>query len=282
MHFFDLHCDTPYECYIKNQEFYVNSLAVSGIGGNSFEKWQQTFAIWIRDDCENAWQQYQNIMADFKHKLLNKPHNLTPIFAVEGGALLELDSDRLYKLQADGVKILTLTWNGENFIAGGSNSEKGLTDFGKRIITKMNELKIGCDLSHLNEKSFYKAVQLAEYPLATHSNCWELLNHPRNLKLEQIKLIAQKGGVIGLCFYPAFLGGDVYDAIYKNIYYLCDKGFEENIAIGSDFDGAVMSEKLCKIEQIPKLFEYLVDKGLDKRLLYKIFYKNAHNFIAKL
>ena len=58
------------------------------------------------------------------------------------------------------------------------------------------------------------------------------------------------------------------------VYHLYVKDdFEENIAIGSDFDGAIMSETLCKIEQIPKLFEYLVDKGLDKRLLYKIFYK---------
>jgi len=282
MNFFDLHCDTPYECYTKKQKFYVNSLAVSGKGGAIFEKWWQTFAVWIRDDCENAWQLYENIIADFKQKILNKPQNLTPLLSVEGGALLESDSDRLYKLREDGIKFLTLTWNGENLIAGGCNSQKGLTDFGREVIFKMNKLRIGCDLSHLNEKSFYKAIEIAELPLTTHSNCREICNHPRNLSFEQIKLIAEKGGIIGLCFYPAFLEGNVFEAIYKNIFYLCDKGFENKIAIGSDFDGAKMDNSLCKIEQIPCLFDYLQEKGLKKELLYKIFYKNAYNFIAKM
>jgi membrane dipeptidase len=238
--------------------------------------------VWIRDDIENPWQTYKNIIADFKCKLSKKEDNLTPLFSVEGGALLEADSDRIYKLYADGIRFLTLTWNGENRIAGGINSEKALTAFGKEVICKMNELKMGCDLSHLNEKSFYPSVEAADFPLATHSNCRDICNHSRNLTFSQIKLIAEKGGVIGLCFYPAFLGDNVYEAIYKNIFYLCDKGLEDHVAIGSDFDGAQMDNSLYKIEQIPCLFRYLQEKGLKKELLYKIFYKNAYNFIAKM
>lgn len=283
MDFFDLHCDTPYECYVKNQEFSKNTLAVSACKGAVFNKWHQTFAVWIKDDTENPYQLYKNILKDFKDKLKNKPENLTPVFAVEGGAVIESNIDRLYELKTDGIRFLTLTWNGENLIAGGSKTDKGLTDFGKDVIGVMNSLKIGCDLSHLNDKSFYGAIEKAEFPLATHSNCRLVCNHPRNLNIEQIKLIAEKGGVVGLCFYPYFLGcGDVFEQLYKNIFVLCDKGYENNIAIGSDFDGAEMDKKLDRIDKLPDFYEFLRRKGLKEELLSKIFYKNAENFIAKL
>lgn len=283
MNFFDLHCDTPYECYVKNQEFSNNTLAVSACKGAAFSNWYQTFAVWIKDGCENPYGLYKNIIRDFKKKLENHPKNLTPVFAVEGGAVIENDIGRLCELKNDGIKLLTLTWNGENLIAGGSKTDKGLTDFGKNVIDVMNKLKIGCDLSHLNEKSFYAALERAEYPLATHSNSREICNHPRNLTTEQIKLLCQKGGVIGLCFYPCFLGcGDVFEQLYRNIFLLCDKGYENNIAIGSDFDGAEMDKKLDRIDKLPDFYRFLQSKGLKEELLSKIFYKNAENFIAKL
>ena len=282
MDFFDLHCDTPYECYSKNQKFYVNQLAVSGNQAETFGNWHQTFAFWIKDDLPSPWQKYKEIYADFTSKLKEKPQNLTPHFAVEGGALLENDAERVFSLKKDGVKFLTLTWNGENNLAGGVKSDKPLTDFGKKVIKNLNHSKIGCDLSHLNEKSFYKAVEISKFPLATHSNCRDLCENPRNLKAEQIKLIAHKGGVMGLCFYPEFLGEDVFESIYRNIFYLCEKGYEDIIAIGSDFDGAKMSPKLDKICKVKDLYSFLESKGLKKDLLHKIFYLNAYNFVAKL
>ena len=282
MNFFDLHCDTPFECFTKKEDFYKNSLAVSGEKGKYFENWTQTFAVWIKDDAENPFSLYLKILNDFKEKLKDKPENLSPVFAVEGGAVLENNSDRLFNLKEDGIKFLTLTWNGENAIAGGIKSNKGLTDFGKTVIHKTNRLKIGCDLSHLNQKSFYSAIEISNYPLATHSNCKEICNHPRNLSVEQIRLIAEKGGIIGLCFYPEFLGNnDVYEMLYRNIFTLCEQGFENHIAIGSDFDGAVMDEKLNTLSKIPFLYEYLKEKNLEKDLLDKLFYKNANNYIAK-
>lgn len=282
MDFFDLHCDTAYECYVKNEKFYVNRLAVSGEAGSCFDNWTQTFAVWIKDSAENPFSLYKNILNDFKSKLSEKPQNLIPIFSVEGGAVLENDADRLYTLKSDGIRFLTLTWNGENKIAGGADSEKGLSLFGKEVIEKMNKLKIGCDLSHLNEKSFYSAIELADFPLATHSNCRSVYNHKRNLTDEQLKLIAKKGGVIGLCFYPEFLGENVFEKLYLNILHLAELGLENNIAIGSDFDGGKMACELKNITKIPSFRAFLEAKGLNSCLLDKIFSKNAYNFIAKL
>ena len=279
MNYFDLHCDTPYECYFKKQDFFKNSLAVSGEKGAAFEKWRQVFAVWIRDDLDEPYRLYKAILRDFKEKLSKKTDNLTPYYSVEGGAVLEGDTDRLYVLKEDGVRILTLTWNGENRIAGGSKTDKGLTDFGKRVIREMNGLKMLCDLSHLNEKSFYSAVELADYPLATHSNCKAIFDCPRNLSDNQLKFIAQKGGIVGLCLYPKFLGGEVFDRLYRNIYHLLELGMENNIAIGSDFDGADMAAELCDISKIPLLRAKLHEKGLSETVLDKIFYKNAENYL---
>lgn len=273
MQFFDLHCDTAYKMYTEKQGFYENNLAVSGQKGEIFENWHQTFAVWLPEDLENPFLFYKNTLLHLKQNLCGK---VNPIFAVEGGTVLGNDADRLYQLKQDGVRLLTLTWNGENAIAGGSKSDKGLTNFGKTVIDKMNELGMAVDVSHLNDKSFFKVIDCAQKPIATHSNCRAVCDLPRNLTDLQIKLICEKGGIIGLNFYPLFLGDNPMQKIYENIYRLCDMGYENNIAIGSDFDGADMANELCDITKIPHLYTFLQQKGLEKGIIDKIFYKNAY------
>lgn len=282
MNYFDLHCDTPYECYKKDLAMRRNGLAVSFDYANLFDKWQQIFAVWISEDTKNPYGIYKKIIKDFKSKIRRKPENLTPIFAVEGGAVIERDINRISKLFEDGVKIITLTWNGENAIAGGCKSGAGLTRFGKSVIKRMNELGLVCDFSHLNDKSFYKAIDLAERVITTHSNCRAIYDHKRNLTDEQIRLIAEKGGIIGLCFFPGFLGGDTFEKIYQNIYHLLSMGLENHIAIGSDFDGADMDTRLEHVGDIPSLYFRLSEKGINDRVLNKIFYENAANYMLNL
>ena len=253
MNFFDLHCDTPYECYFQKQPFSQNSLAVYAKRGRCFEKWQQVFAIWIKDGEKEPYRLYQSILNDFKRKLFPCPQNLIPYFAVEGGSVIEERTERIAELKKDGVRFFTLTWNGENRIAG--------------------------DLSHLNDQGFYDAVSCADFPVATHSNCRSVCNVPRNLKDDQIRLIAQKGGLIGLCFYPSFLCGEVLDALYCNIRHLCKMGLEEFIAVGSDFDGAEMAREVSSLSDIPFLYVKLNEMGIQESILRKVFYENADRYI---
>lgn len=282
MNFFDLHCDTAYELYKNRLPFKNNLLSVTSEGSKNFDNWFQTFAVWIADNTPEPFLLYRNILCDIKEKLKTAPENLHPIFSVEGGAVLEEDLDRLEILKEDSIKMLTLTWNGENRIAGGSKSQKNLTDFGKKVVTRLNELKMACDLSHLNNKSFYRAIELTEFPIATHSNCYEICKHPRNLTLEQIKLIAERNGVVGLTFYPPFLGENVFEGIYKNIVLLLENSLESHISIGSDFDGGQMDKTLDNISKIPHLYAFLEEKGIKKAVLDRVFFENAYNFIAKL
>ena len=279
MRYFDLHCDTPYECYRQQQPFSENALAVNAKKGACFEDWKQVFAIWIRDNHPAPYQLYQNILADFQEKLTACPPNLTPYFAVEGGAVIEDDLTRIAALKRDGVRFFTLTWNGQNRIAGGSLSEQGLTAFGREVITLLNREGISTDLSHLNDRSFYAAISCADYPVATHSNCRSVCNVARNLKDDQIRLIAEKEGLIGLCFYPPFLCGEVIDALFCNIRHLCKMGLEQYVAIGSDFDGGEMSEEVKTLSDLPSLYRKLGEMGIKESVLRNVFYENADRYI---
>lgn len=281
MNYFDLHCDTASEIYKRKTDFFDGGLAVN-FKNPTFTKWCQTFAFFIKDDEQEPFLKYKNMLSYFHEKIKGEKYRLRYILAVEGGAVLEEDVERIYILKEDKIKFLSLAWNGETALAGGAYSEKGVTDLGKGAIALMNDLKIACDVSHLNEKSFYKAVELSHFPLATHSNCYNLCPHKRNLKDEQIKAIADKGGIMGLCFYPHFLKGDALNGLYQNIFYLLDKGYEDIIAIGSDFDGGKMDKNLDNIKKVPILYRFLEGKGLSKSILLKIFYENAEKFVAKL
>lgn len=282
MNFFDLHCDTALECYKRNCDFCENDLAIDASSAKIFESWHQCFAIFVNDGTENPFEFYKTVLYNFKSKL-NPPRNLCPVFTVEGGVVIENDISRLESLKSDGIKAVTLTWNGENKIACGADCRGGLKPFGREVIKEMNNLKIACDLSHLNEESYFDCVEIGEYVFASHSCLKTVYDHKRNLSDAQLKILAQKGGVVGICFYPVFLGGgNVFELIYENIYHLLSLGLENHICMGSDFDGCETAPHLSKITQIPDLYHFLEQKGLNEKLLSKIFYKNALNFFLKL
>lgn len=283
MRFFDLHCDTPYECYKNSLPFDNSILAVTPEKGKEFCEWKQCFAVWIKDDLTAPFEFYKSVISEFKQKLKNKPKNLSSVFTVEGGAVIENDIGRISLLKNDGIRAVTLTWNGKNRIASGTLSQGGLTDFGVNVIKEMNRLSLACDVSHLNQESFWDVIKIAEFPYASHSCCSSICSHSRNLTDAQIKAITEKGGVIGICAYPVFLGeGDVFEQLYRHLYHLLDLGLENYIAFGSDFDGADMAYKLSDISQIPDLCDFLVKKGIENKIISKFFYKNAMNFFTRL
>ena len=283
MNFFDLHCDTPYKCYENGFSFDDSSLSVSSNGVTCFEKWYQCFAIWISEKVENPFSYYKNVLNNFKSELNAVKNGLKPIFTVEGGTLIGNDLERVKRLKNDDVRALTLTWNGENQIASGANAIGGLKPFGKQVIKSLNDNGIATDLSHLNRESFFDAIDITQYPIATHSCCDSVFSHKRNLTDEQINLIAQANGIIGVCLYPEFLGyGDVFFNVYKHIEHLLNMGLENHIAIGSDFDGADMDDELDSIIKIPILYEKLNKYGICNEILNKIFFENAYNFFFGL
>ena len=144
-----------------------------------------------------------------------KDHRLAAMIGVEGGHMIEDKIENLDALYARGVRYMTLTWNNSTSWAtsaadettkGDSLTHKGLTDLGKKIVLRMNDLGMLIDISHNGEQTFWDVIKLTKKPIiASHSCVWTFCHHRRNLKDDQIKAIAKNGGVIHLNFYAGFL-----------------------------------------------------------------------------
>jgi len=144
-----------------------------------------------------------------------KQKKLAAMMGVEGGHMIENDLNKLDALFYRGAKYMTLTWNNSTDWAtsaadettkGDSLKHKGLTDFGKQVVKRMNELGMIIDVSHVGEQTFWDAINTTTKPvIASHSCVWNLCRHRRNLKDEQIIAIGKNGGVIHLNFYAGFI-----------------------------------------------------------------------------
>ena len=149
-----------------------------------------------------------------------KQNKLVALIGVEGGHMIEDDLNKLEALYNRGTRYMTLTWNNNPTWASSAAYEtgekspkqidttqaKGLNEFGKQVIKKMNQLGMIIDMSHVGEQTFYEAMAITTKPvIASHSNAYALCRVYRNLKDEQLKAIAKNNGVIQLNFYAAFI-----------------------------------------------------------------------------
>ncbi|MEO6404819.1 MAG: dipeptidase [Ferruginibacter sp.] len=143
-----------------------------------------------------------------------KHHKIAAMFGVEGGHMIEDDLAKLEALFKRGARYLTLTHNIAPSWATSAADEttnpnllhKGLTDFGKQVILRMNLLGMLIDVSHAGDQTFWDVIGLSTKPIiASHSSVYRLVPHRRNLKDDQIKAIAKNGGVIQVNFNPGFI-----------------------------------------------------------------------------
>lgn len=140
---------------------------------------------------------------------------MAAMIGVEGGHMIENRMDYLDSLANRGMIYMTLTWNNSTPWATSAADEtskktvlerKGLTEQGKKIVERMNELGVMVDLSHVGEQAFYDAIAVTKKPvIASHSSAYKFNRHSRNLKDEQLKAIAKTGGVVFVNFYSGFL-----------------------------------------------------------------------------
>lgn len=208
------------------------------------------------------------------------------ILTVEGGCVLKGELERIELLRERGVRILTLVWNGENELGSGNLTEKGLTEFGKACIPRLEKNGIIIDVSHLNDAGFYDVAQIAERPfLATHSNARAVADHPRNLTDDQIRILAKRGGLMGLNYYVRFLRDDgapcTMDDLLRHTDKILSLGGENCLALGSDYDGADLPPCLDSVEKAFVIGDYLLSRGLEERIVRKILWENALEFFDK-
>lgn len=221
-------------------------------------------------DIETAWEQGR----------------AAAILTVENGSALAGRLDRVEVLARDGVRMMTLTWNGENEIGSGNVTDHGLSDFGKEAVQELERAGIIIDVSHLNDRGFDDLLETAGKPFAaSHSNARAVCSHQRNLTDGQIAEMVRRGCLIGLNFCQNFLRtGDrpaVLDDLWLHVEHFLELGAEHCLALGSDADGAGLPPDLNCPERFAGLYQYFLDRGLSPGQADGILWKNAAHFFKK-
>ena len=166
------------------------------------------------------------------------------IMHLEGGMPLGNNLDHLQILYNLGVRSIGLTHSGRNLIADGcrERSNSGLSDFGVEVVRECNRLGMIIDVSHLSDAGFYDVLRFSKEPvIASHSNCRSLCDHHRNLTDEQIKALAEKGGVMGMCGCPDFVTNEgtvkqpTLEELLDHVDHIRDLVGAEHIGVGADF-----------------------------------------------
>jgi membrane dipeptidase len=170
---------------------------------------------------------------------------VTLVLGMEGAEPLKGDPavlDAFYRL---GLRVLGLTHSRRNMAGDGaffeptrSGEPGGLSTFGVRAVERCAERGIVVDVSHLNEPGFRDVVEYGDDPfVASHSNCRALRDHPRNLHDEQIRAVADSGGVVGINALEAFLHGDKPDVgtVVDHVEHAVEVAGVDHVGLGLDF-----------------------------------------------
>jgi membrane dipeptidase len=212
------------------------------------------------------------------------------IFHIEGAEAIGPDLAALEVLHAAGLRSIGPVWSRPNAFGvgipfrfpGDPEEGPGLTPAGKDLLRACNRLGILFDLSHLNAAGFRDAAALSDRPLvATHSNAHALAAASRNLTDAQLAVIAESRGLVGLNYAVGFLRDDgrrVSDTplttMIRHLDHLLERLGEEGVALGSDFDGALIPREIGDVAGLPALVGAMRQAGYGEALVEKICWSN--------
>ena len=292
---FDLHCDTLYELYLKNEAFDTNSLHISNNKAKNFAPYIQIFAIWSNNSLSNddAFVNFFNVLNyarknGFSFSSTPILDQNTSILSVEDARLINGDIKRLDTLYKCGVKTLTLCWKDISIIGGAWNTMVGLTDFGCEVVKRCFELGIIPDISHASILTSENAIECARTNkrpiIASHSNSYTVCQHKRNLSDELFLEITKIGGLIGISLAGEHIStnnnASIKD-ILNHIYHYLSLGGEKIICLGCDLDGVTsLPREISSINDLNKLF-LEVERNFGHDFAIKLFFENAFKFFSK-
>ncbi len=318
MRLIDMHCDTLWALMRKKEEDLKNNTCAIDVEKlKTADCLAQFFACFIyMDDFQGenrftqAYEYALEMIAYAKQEISTYPGEMalatsieeieqnrkeqviSSLLTIEESGILDNDMGRLERLYAEGIRLLTLTWNYENCI-GSPNSrdisimQQGLKPFGKEVVERMNQLGMLVDVSHLSDGGFWDVIEHSKEPiLASHSNARALCPHPRNLSDEMIRALAEKGGIAGLNLYPYFIhesGKITLDDIAEHVAHMYRIGGEDVLSIGTDFDGFDEgTSEIVHMGQMEQLYEAIKKRGFTDRQMEKIWYKNALRIMKQI
>ena len=326
MKVWDLHCDTLSELRKAEHAGWPKSFAQNDLHID-LEKLQkgdyllQCFAAFVNlgdkmpgaDPLVTALEeidQFKRIMAAYPEKIAPvytaadirrnaAAGKISGMLTIEEGACCKGSVGVLRRMYELGVRMMTLTWNHENELAspqrnpGGvlvPQTEKGLTGKGFEFLAEMERMHMIVDVSHLSDKGFWDIVEHGTRPFAaSHSNCRALAPHCRNLTDEMIRVMAEKGGLVGLNYCSGFLDDQPRPELCRSTTALMARhaahfkqvGGIEIIGLGSDFDGIGGKLEMGDCSKLPLLADALRKEGFTEDEVEQIFFRNAQRFFEE-
>ena len=305
----DLHCDTIMQLldHPDSGDLYRNTWKIDIEKLQKAHSKVQDFALFINlgktNDPYGRYEEMRNLCTTQIHlygehiqhvlsyqdvESVYESGKIGALMSIEEGGVLGGDLDKLKQAYQDGVRLITLTWNYPNGLGEPHCGEqhKKLTPKGIEFVEAMQDLGIIVDCSHLNDAGTEQLGDILDVPfVASHSNAREVTAHTRNLPDNLIKLIANKGGVIGLNFAQSFLGTSPVsriEDIVKHGLYLINKGGEDVVALGTDFDGIKPNTEIRDASEMYRLYDAFKEAGLSVEQCEKLFWKNADRLLKEI
>lgn len=322
MKVFDTHTDIWYDVSLKKEKkdndvlrtYHLPRLKTGGV-------WGINAAVWTNPKIEDPMNRFLQMLGARSEQIELMNHEdfvfvrradqidkafedgkIAVISSVEGLIGIGKNIDFIVTLYELGFRIISLSWNELNDLAAGcgcDDTSKGLTDLGKEAIKIMERVGIIFDVSHLSEKSFWDAIEIIQKPvMATHSNAFSLCPVPRNLKDDQMRAIAQSGGLIGVSALPQIVDREnpTIEKVVEHISYVAKVVGVEHLCLGFDFfDYLIKDDSLNNVVQkqrqmtkgledttkVPALVDLLAKSGFVKEEIEKISYLNFTTFLKK-
>ncbi|MGB2696918.1 MAG: dipeptidase [Candidatus Zixiibacteriota bacterium] len=238
----DLHCDTliqmkrGYDFSERHNEYHVDipRLVEGGVGLQVFaccprplKKGEHYFdrvsasIDLLKSEISKHSDKIEVCLNSTEAGQIKASNRIAALLAIEGGVALDKDPQNLERFYKKGIRLFTITHNQPTgWCANWKEKDLpigGLSDLGREIIFEMNRLGIIIDLSHSSDATFDEVLKISKHPvIASHSNSRSLCDHLRNLTDDQIKALAEKGGMVGVTFVSQFLSSEFRKAYSEN------------------------------------------------------------------
>lgn len=313
----DLHADTlmwsrwvGYDLHKKHETSFplsafgghvdVPRMREGGMGAQFFGLVSLPLAKGVRGLARTVTEQIEHLEAQLRPDALrlvrtaddlastNAEGALGAFLGIEGAHALEGDLDNVAKFAKRGVRYIGLLHFSANeaghpMLGRGRDDSKGLTPWGFSLVERCEQEKVIVDLSHVNKRGFLDACSVARKPpIVSHTGVLGAYEHWRNIDDEQLRAVADKGGVIGVIFYPRYVGGEGLEPVVKHLKHIIDVVGEDAPALGSDWDGFILPSKPLRDPRgLPLLTDALLAAGVPRRTVGKILRDNVMRVVRE-
>ena len=305
---FDSHCDTPFSLWRKSQRLEQTDCHISLQGMEQLSGYAQFFAFCSLAGWKGGYTPEELLKLPYAYFMqqldqnqervalcrsseeldcLQRQGKAAAFLSMEGAECVQCDPGRLDDLAEMGLRMVSLTWNENNALAGCSHRDgPGLSAQGKEFVRRAQRLGMIVDLSHISDRAFYDVLDCAEKPVvASHSNSRTLCGHSRNLTDHQYRALCQHGGYTGINLFAAFLADDRkadFETVYRHVdHFFQLAGDSLHVALGGDLDGCdVLPDGFSGVQNYNNLASCFEQKGFNTETIRDV-YSNTMKRIVK-